>query len=840
MPQAVPSPQQQAEPSQSPGLPSPPRSSPQRQAVEQQSAGGPGGGGASGVRTPTGIYGPPWPQGSSPLRCRRLVVTSPPAASAPSASLSPLSPSPPQPTTPPAPAAPPPPPRIPGFSLDPAAGWRLRLPNDPLLRAAVASVHTWRMPPELRALLPITGDAASPHWSALGAVLAGCTDAVCYPEVLQRLKHEITRQCQARGVAGLEGLRPPPPAAGDVEAMAAMLYEADPAAFEVEIGTPPGESPRHNFHLEYVWESHQECCPPCRARGSFAQAVLGKANATNPCYIRVVLSILDGRWRLPLVAEPEPYEREAGNYTCFKVACKDAPETTLPLVEKFRDRVLRPVQPTEAPPVLVCPLTVALKEPEIVHRLDALQLLGRPCPGFTLQMGSKAALVHTIKQLDHLNRHIRMVCDEVPALARQHGLKPIKLRVCTDLGRLNAVVQPVTFAYPTVWNLVALMARERATQNGKTDFSDYFWELPVARSDEKYMGVRLDGQLYVAEHVQFGGTISPFIANLVSGALSRVLTHRGIPNICYTDDFATTGAAAWERVPAPLRCGDRMERMIEGMEAWGLKVNPAKTEGPASDLTFLGIVIDEPNRRLCIPREKLVYYRAVVTHALQQESTGQGVSSRLLESVVGCLGRVSLVLPAGRVRLARIRGCDRAPTRIRHFDRRVQLSAGAQEDLRWWLARLTAAIDHAEGCWAPFWTTSLPVTVRIFHDASGDEARGFGLAMGDQVYQGFWKQTGAARSSAYRELIPVLLALHLFQPARGAPTDPVMVVTSDNAPVAVQINKGSCKSADSDCYPLLFQVFELAEKKGVFLLADWVPREHNVLMDEFSKGVRVA
>ena len=139
-----------------------------------------------------------------------------------------------------------------------------------------------------------------------------------------------------------------------------------------------------------------------------------------------------------------------------------------------------------------------------------------------------------------------------------------------------------------------------------------------------------------------------------------------------------------------------------------------------------------------------------------------------------------------------------------------------------------------------FWTTSLPVTVRIFHDASGDEARGFGLAMGDQVYQGFWKETGTARSSAYRELIPVLLALHLFQPARGVPTDPVMVVTSDNAPVAVQINKGSCKSADSDCYPLLFQVFELAEKKGVFLLADWVPREHNVLMDEFSKGVRVA
>ena len=67
----------------------------------------------------------------------------------------------------------------------------------------------------------------------------------------------------------------------------------------------------------------------------------------------------------------------------------------------------------------------------------------------------------------------------------------------------------------------------------------------------------------------------------------------------------------------------------------------------------------------------------------------------------------------------------------------------------------------------------------------------------------------------------------------------MLIVTTDNASVALMINKGTCKSADSDCYPLLFQIFALAQGKGIFLLADWVPREHNVLMDEFSKGVRV-
>ena len=98
--------------------------------------------------------------------------------------------------------------------------------------------------------------------------------------------------------------------------------------------------------------------------------------------------------------------------------------------------MLRPVQPGEAPPVLVCSLTVALKDPEIVHRLDALQLLGKPCPGFTLQMGSKSALLD-IKQLDGLNRHIRMVCDAEPALARQHGLKLVKLVLLFFIQRRN-------------------------------------------------------------------------------------------------------------------------------------------------------------------------------------------------------------------------------------------------------------------------------------------------------------------------------------------------------------------------------------------------------------------
>jgi hypothetical protein len=46
---------------------------------------------------------------------------------------------------------------------------------------------------------------------------------------------------------------------------------------------------------------------------------------------------------------------------------------------------------------------------------------------------------------------------------------------------------------------------------------------------------------------------------------------------------------------------------------------------------------------------------------------------------------------------------------------------------------------------------------------------------------------------------------------------------------------GALKSADSDCLPLLAALFDLAEWHKFYILADWIPRELNQLMDDVSK-----
>lgn len=128
----------------------------------------------------------------------------------------------------------------------------------------------------------------------------------------------------------------------------------------------------------------------------------------------------------------------------------------------------------------------------------------------------------------------------------------------------------------------------------------------------------------------------------------------------------------------------------------------------------------------------------------------------------------------------------------------------------------------------------MPIRARVIHDSSGDEQKGFGLMWEGRVYKGAWAVTGREHSSAYRELVPIFLAA-LLVCQTSPPREQVLIVTSDNESLAYAINKGSCRSADSDCLPLLRALFDLAERNLLFIIADWIPRELNQPMDDVSK-----
>jgi hypothetical protein len=83
------------------------------------------------------------------------------------------------------------------------------------------------------------------------------------------------------------------------------------------------------FRLEFIYEHHRHHCAACQARGPFTTTVLGPTgNPDNPCYIAILLSLLDGKYHLPLQGVPHAFDHD--HYACFEDARRLCPQATQP------------------------------------------------------------------------------------------------------------------------------------------------------------------------------------------------------------------------------------------------------------------------------------------------------------------------------------------------------------------------------------------------------------------------------------------------------------------------------------------------------------------------------
>lgn len=145
------------------------------------------------------------------------------------------------------------------------------------------------------------------------------------------------------------------------------------------------------------------------------------------------------------------------------------------------------------------------------------------------------------------------------------------------------------------------------------------------------------------------------------------------------------------------------------------------------------------------------------------------------------------------------------------------LSQASTADLGWWEGQLQQLIDtaHTNGAaWVRYSYLPIPTPVRIYSDASGDMALGFGLIIDNLLIQGRWCKP-AHTSSAYLEYIPLLhLLRHHGEQLQGS----VIVCHTDNAGNALAINLGSTLAAT--CRDIFRRIHSLATQHGMLLLGD--------------------
>ena len=162
--------------------------------------------------------------------------------------------------------------------------------------------------------------------------------------------------------------------------------------------------------------------------------------------------------------------------------------------------------------------------------------------------------------------------------------------------------------------------------------------VPIHPQDHYLFGISWDGNTYVDQALPFGLRSTPKLFTAVADALGWALWVAGIPlHIHYLDDFLLFSPPSGDGQWLP-------HRALSTFQSLGVPVASQKIEGPATVVTFLGIVIDTVRCELSLPVHKIYEIQDKLRGWLSRRS-GPFVE---FESLVGHLSHTATVVHQGR------------------------------------------------------------------------------------------------------------------------------------------------------------------------------------------------
>ena len=298
--------------------------------------------------------------------------------------------------------------------------------------------------------------------------------------------------------------------------------------------------------------------------------------------------------------------------------------------------------------------------------------------------------------------------------------------------------------YASLEDAVSLVKQlGRGTQLVKMDLRDAYRMIPVHPDDQHLLAVQWQGMTFVDKALPFGLRSAPKVFSAVADAMAWVLFNRGVRFLLhYLDDFLLVGAPGSSEAS---RARATAEATFEDL---GVPVASHKTEGPATRLTFLGILIDTQSFTLSLPEAKLIRIRQKVQTAISTVS----MTRRELESLLGHLSHAATVVRPGRLFLRPLFGLLPSAPRPFHY---VRLNLSLQADLLWWDLFLR---DWNGTALIPVQTAG---SVEVFSDASGSYGCGAFFRDGNW-FSTKWPESWSVIDISVKELVPLVLAAALW------------------------------------------------------------------------------
>ena len=147
------------------------------------------------------------------------------------------------------------------------------------------------------------------------------------------------------------------------------------------------------------------------------------------------------------------------------------------------------------------------------------------------------------------------------------------------------------------------------------------------------------GAIYIDDVLPFGLRSAPKLFTAVADTLLWIMGQRGVEEaLHYLDNFLVLGPGGSDR------CGKALKTSLQLSQSLGLAVASHKTEGPSTEISFLGILINTKQMVLRLPQDKIVRLRTLIAEWKGRKSCRE----RQLLSLIGQLQHACRVVRAGR------------------------------------------------------------------------------------------------------------------------------------------------------------------------------------------------
>ena len=335
--------------------------------------------------------------------------------------------------------------------------------------------------------------------------------------------------------------------------------------------------------------------------------------------------------------------------------------------------------------------------------------------------------------------------------------------------------------------------------------------------------MKWEGKYYYDKVLPFGLRSGPFLFNQLSDAIEWILKDKcAISYVChFLDDFLIIEPRN-QLGPPHQNCQNSLISMVKTFHALGVPLSAEKTVGPATELEFLGIVLDSDKMEARLPEEKMNR----VKHELSHWSVRKSATLVELQSLIGLLQFPCRVVPPGRAFLQRIIDLTIGLKKPHHH---VHLNQAFFADLAMWRSFLDSWNGKAFFL-NDFWESSNDLSLQT--DASG--SIGYGGICGNQWFQGTWQpqqRIGTNNISiAWQELYAIVVACSIWGKQWACKR---ILFQCDNLAVVNVVNTKKAKCPQ--LMRLIRKLTLITMSCNCYLKAQHIPGLSNEIADSLSR-----